>query len=75
MAYKAKFEPKSKFQKDNCIGYMLGCKRPSTQEAVYGRARVRCCNSQNCMAFANTLAVDQGDDNPDLHLQRVRAIC
>ncbi|TSC79844.1 MAG: hypothetical protein G01um101429_371, partial [Parcubacteria group bacterium Gr01-1014_29] len=32
--------------------------RPSTQEAVYGRAHIRCCDSEACIIYAMKMAVD-----------------
>lgn len=56
MAYKAKLQSKSSHQKDNCI--YPGCKRTSTQEAVYGRTHIRCCNNEKCEIYAMQMAVD-----------------
>jgi hypothetical protein len=60
MAYKAKLRPKREWQQDNCIGWWLGCKNESVEEAVHGNAAVRCCQRERCMLFAVVLAVEQG---------------
>jgi hypothetical protein len=60
MAYKAKLRPKSEWQKDDCIARWIGCRNESVQEAVYGKAAIRCCRRERCMLFAITLAVDYG---------------
>jgi len=61
MAYKAKLRPKTEWQQDNCIGWWLGCRNKSVEEAVHGNAVVRCCQRERCMLFAVTLAVEQAD--------------
>jgi len=60
MAYKAKLRPKSEWQEDNCIGWWLGCRNKSVEEAVHSSAAVRCCQQERCILFAVVLAVDQG---------------
>ena len=60
MAYKAKLRPKSEWQKDDCIGWWIGCKNKSVEEAAHGNAAVRCCQRERCVLFAVMLAVDQG---------------
>ena len=62
MAYKAKLRRKSAWQKDDCIGKWLGCRNESVDEAVYGKAAVRCCQRERCVLFAIMLAVDQGEE-------------
>jgi len=64
MAYKAKLRSKSPWQQDDCIGKWIGCKDKSVDEAVYGKAAVRCCRQERCMLFAVMFAVDQGG-NPE----------
>jgi len=60
MAYRAKLRSKSDWQKDDCIGIWSGCRNKSIEEAVHGRAAVRCCRHERCALFAIRLAVDQG---------------
>ena len=58
---KITFEPKSQWQKDDCI--RRGCPNESTLEAVgpQGRvqARVRCCTDKKCKERAAELARHQ----------------
>jgi hypothetical protein len=63
MAYRAKLRSKSDWQRDDCIGLWTGCRNGSVEEAVYGRAAVRCCRRERCVLFAIQLAVDQGGGN------------
>jgi hypothetical protein len=60
MAYKARLRRKSDWQQDDCIGWWIGCRDESVEEAVYEKAAVRCCRRERCMLFAVKLAVDQG---------------
>ena len=62
MAYRAKLRSKSAWQQPDCIGRWIGCRNASVEEAVYGRAAVRCCRQEPCILFAIMLAVDQGDE-------------
>ena len=39
------FRDKTEWQKDDCI---TGCGAKSTQEAVYGKSQVRCCEKPEC---------------------------
>lgn len=49
-----RFTTKSLFQKDDC----LSCgKAPSTVEAVYKEARIRCCEDPQCKHTAAKLAI------------------
>ncbi|HEV8716014.1 MAG TPA: hypothetical protein VGX03_24700 [Candidatus Binatia bacterium] len=66
MAYKAKVRPKSEWQQDDCIGRWLGCRNAAVEEAVYGRAAIRCCRRERCVLLAVRLAVDQGQGTASL---------
>lgn len=51
------FRSKSAGQKDNC----LFCNnRRATLEAVYGIARIRCCDKNKCKQSAAEVAKEQG---------------
>jgi hypothetical protein len=50
------FQPKSDFQKDDC----LFCSNRSTIEAVYGTAYIRCCEDDKCKKKAIDWAKKQG---------------
>lgn len=56
------FERKSSWQKADCVNNNADwvCKRPSTREAVYGTARIRCCTDDKCQERAAQLAKQAG---------------
>ena len=58
MAFKGKLQPKQEFQKADCINPRCKSKQESTLEVVYGRAHVRCCTNEDCIAYASRRAVD-----------------
>ncbi len=52
------FQPKSAFQKDDCINNSADhtCDNPATLEAVCGTTKVRCCIEEDCKKRAAEIA-------------------
>lgn len=54
------FRPRTAYSglKTDCINRSADydCPNAATQEAVYGRAHIRCCNDPKCMERAATIA-------------------
>lgn len=52
------FQPKSSWQKDDCINRTAeyDCQNKSTLEAVFGKAAIRCCEDERCKARASEIA-------------------